>query len=233
MFEKIERALDKPAPDDDVQRKLESAEPMADYRKKVALSAVGIGLALASLAGFYVFAKNMPPPQLKLASVAPAGSASGAAGQWRVDSLSPMMLPNQSHSTIQGWSREVVQKVYTFDFLHFNEQIGGARDYFTPDGWEVFAKVFKNSELLKTVQTNKLSVTVTPTAEPLINGSAKDSGGREYAWKAIVPVIVSFSGDTPTQSQEMNMHITIVRVPTTENPRGLGVVQLMARPGTR
>lgn len=226
MFEKIERAMDKAPPDDDIQRKLEASAPMAEYRKKIALSAVGIGLALASLGGFYVFAKNRPPPKIMLASMPASGEQ---AGQWRVDELSPMMLPNQSHSTIQGWSLEVVQKVYTFDFLHFNEQIGGSKEYFTSDGWAVFAKVFKNSELLKTVQTNKLSVTVTPTAEPLITGSAKD-GGKDYAWKVIVPVIVSFSGDTPTQSQEMNMNLTIVRVPTAENPRGLGVLQLFARP---
>lgn len=232
LFHMIERALDKAPPEDDIQAQLDAQPFMGQYKRMIALSAVGIGLALASLAAFYSLAKTVRPPQLILISQpGPQTQARAPGGQgplWDTETLTPMLLPNQSQSTIQGWAREVTQKVYTFDFLNIDTQLGSAKSYFTPDGWVAFTKAMKNSELVKTVEKNKVSVSITPIAEPIIS-SAAVTGGAEYAWKVICPVMVSYSGDMKTTTEEMIINVTIIRVPTTENPKGLGVVQLFAR----
>lgn len=213
----VEQLMDKAPPQDDVQAKMEAIPFLDEYRSKVGWIGTGLCLALLSLLIFYVSARNIEPPGVFILL------APGQGGQ-----AQPMRLPNQSLATIQGWSREVVQKTYTFDFLNYRQQLGGARKYFTPEGWQAFEKAFLASELVKSVEKNKLSVSVTPTADPVVQPPIKLKGS-EFAWRVAVPVVVSFSGDTPTQSQQMVMQVLVIRVPTIDNPKGLGVQQLLAK----
>lgn len=228
IFEKIEKALDKAPPNDDVQKKLDSTPFLIEYKKKIALSALAIVLAFISLLAFYLMAKNMRPPNLVLASYQRNPAVGATGGMWAQQAVTPMLLPNQSQESVKAWARETVQKVYTFDFKNMNDQLGSAQPYFTPDGWDAFKKVFKFSELFKTVEKNRLSVAVTPTAQPIMGPVAATKGAGEYAWKVICPVTISFSGDTPTKNIDMVLTVTVIRVPTTENPKGLGVLQLVA-----
>lgn len=232
ILEKIEKSLDKAPPNDDIQRKLETTPFMKEYKNKIAFSAVSILLAFIGLLAFYLMAKNMRPPNLVLASYqkVPATSTTPASGSWVKANYTPMILPNQSQSTVKSWARETVQKVYSFDFKNVDTQLSGAEKYFTPEGWVAFKNVLRHSQLFKTVEENKLSVAVTPTAEPIVDNAASRQGTGEYAWRVFCPVLISFSGDTPTKSIPMVITVNIIRVPTSENPKGLGVQQLFANP---
>ncbi len=216
MLESIEKKLDHDLPQDDVQRQLDKMPDIASIRKKMALSFVGIALAIACLGILFVFASKMEPP--KVFVTFPSGESK---------QIRAMAWPVQSGKSVESWAVDAVQKIYTFDFLKAEEQLTAAQPFFTAEGWDSFTRALEASPLMKTVEENKLAVSVTPIKPPIIEATA-GTGGNEFAWRVVFPVMVSFTGDTPTKNQYMLMRVLIVRVPTTENPRGLGVQQLLA-----
>jgi intracellular multiplication protein IcmL len=136
-----------------------------------------------------------------------------------------MRLPNQSHEAIKDWARETVQKTYNFNFSNFDANLATAKPYFTDDAWDVYTQAFLKSDLVKAVKRDKMTVSVVVKEDPIIETTASGKGG-EFAWKLILPVTLSFSGDVPTESKDLVMRVTVVRVPTVDNPKGLGVVQM-------
>lgn len=218
MLESIEKVMDKEPPDDAVQRALNATPFMAEYRKKVALSFAGVIGALLCMGIFYITAKRIKPPELMFIS---SGN--------QVYKIEALPLPMQTREGVQAWVREAIQKTYTFDFLNLGDQLTAAKPYFTPDAWSLFKQVVQNSELVKQAEKNRLQVGVVLQTDPVFAGTAINATG-EFAWKVVVPITISFTGDIPTQSQNVVIRATVIRVPTTENPKGLGIVQMTAEP---
>lgn len=216
MLKEIEKRMDHEPPNDDVQRQLEKLPDIAKIKSKIGLSFLGVMLAGIALAILFVSSKDIKPPKVFLTF--PSGESRQVA---------PLVWPVQSGASIESWALDTVKKVYTFDFLHAEEQLAEARPFFTAEGWDSFTAAMESSDLMATVEKNLLTVAVTPLKPPIIESTA-GGGGGEFAWRVIVPVMVSFTGDTPTQSKYMLMRVLVVRVPTTENPRGLGVQQLVS-----
>lgn len=216
MLAPIEKMLDR-APDlDSVQAAMDEVPFMREYRNRIGLIALSLLLAFISLGVFYVLAKRISPPALFFIS---------ATGQATL--ISSMPLPNQSREAVKDWAREAIQKAYTIDFLNSDKALASAEPYFTQDAWPLFKSSVSKSPLVAEVKKNKLSVSVVAKTDPLIETAAADRGA-EFAWKLIVPVTISFSGDATTKTQESVIRVTVVRVPTTENPKGLGVLQMVA-----
>ncbi len=215
----IEKLLEHPLPEDDIQRSLEKEPLLQEYRKKMLWILFSLLASFVSIGYYYVKMKDFQPPKVHIVN-----------DELKVVSTTAMRLPSQSTQTVQLWAREAVQKVYTFDFLNYETQLGGARAYFTNEGWDAYKGYFLESSLLKTVKENKLSVAVTPIAKPIIEGRIRTKADGEFAWKVIVPVVVTFSGDTPQKAEYKNVKVLILRTPTTENPKGLGVQQMRAEP---
>lgn len=216
MFKKLESMLDRAPDPDDVQAMMDAEPFMDEYRRKIGLMIFSIMLAALSSAVFYVVGKKMTPPELLL-----------VAENGQLTALTPTLLPNQSREAVKDWAREAIQKSYTFDFLKIEDQLMSARPYFTIDAWVAFKASVLDSSLVKEVKKNKLTVSVVAREEPIIESSAQKAGD-EFAWKLIVPVTISFSGDALTRTEDLTVRITVVRVPTTENPKGMGVLQMVA-----
>jgi intracellular multiplication protein IcmL len=219
MFESIEKALDRKPPEDETQALLDAEPFMVEYRNKIGLTALSIALAFLGLGGLYLSAQHMRPPALVLLD-----------DQGRQSQLQTMPLPNQSREAVKDWAREAIQKTYTFDFTLVDKEFAGARQYFTPEAWELFKTTFGGSELVADVRKDKLTVSVVLHEDPMVESSIRSKGDGEVAWKVLAPVTMSFSGDAPTQTKTMLVRLTVVRVPTTENPKGLGVQQMTAGP---
>lgn len=218
MLESIEKAMDREPERDDVQLAMDAVPFMKEYRSRIGLIGLSLVLAFLSLMVFYVLAKQIRPPELMF--IQANGQISPALG---------MDLPNQSREAVKDWAREAVQKSYTFDFLSADRELAAAEPYFTSDAWLLFKSSMGASPLVQQVKKDKLSVSVVAQNAPIIDDAATDRSG-EFAWKLIVPVTMSFSGDAATKTQDMVIRITIIRVPTTENPKGLGVLQMVNGP---
>lgn len=214
MLNAIERAMDREPEDDEVQRQLDESPFMEEYRKKIGMIALSFLTAFLALGIFYMSAKMVKPANVQLVG------ASGAPVLART-----MPLPNQTRQAVKDWARESIQKAYTFDFRSIDQGLASAENYFTPDAWVAFNQAIKKSGLVDDVKKNRFSVALVLKEEPIIDSGAV-IGDKEVAWKVLVPVTMSFSGDAPTVSKDMLIRLTIVRVPTTENPKGMGVLQM-------
>lgn len=215
MFREIESMLDRAPDADEVQERLDAEPFMQEYKKKIGMIAFSILLATLSCAVFYVVGKKMTPPAVVL-----------VAADGKTMQLAPDLLPNQSREAVKDLAREAIQRSYTFDFLKIEEQLLSAQPYFTIDAWKIFKASMLSSSLVKEVKKNKFTVSVVAREDPIIETSAKE-GGAEFAWKLLVPITMSFSGDAPTRTEDMLVRITVVRVPTTENAKGMGVLQIV------
>lgn len=219
MLSSIEKALDKAPEDDHIQRSLDATPFLVEYKNKLGLIAISFLLAFICIGIFYVSAKKIVPPELVFLYE-----------NGKYTAITSMRLPNQSHEAIKDWARETVQKTYNFNFSNFDSNLATARGYFTDDAWDVYTNAFLKSELVKAVKRDKMTVSVVVKEDPIIETAAATGKDGEFAWKLILPVTLSFSGDIPTEAKDLVMRVTVVRVPTVDNPKGLGVVQMSSAP---
>lgn len=61
-----------------------------------------------------------------------------------------------------------------------DDQLGDAEKYFTKQAWNLFIDSYPDADIYKTAKNNKLSVSVVPIADPIIEStmSVKGTGER-------------------------------------------------------
>ena len=145
----------------------------------------------------------------------------------RIQPLTPINMPIGSLTDLATWVANSVVQAYTFDFANWRAQLSAARSNFTNPGWHGFETALKDSGVLQTVLEKKYVTTAVPTSAPvLINQGMVD--GR-YAWKFQIPLLVTYQSSERTVPQNLMVEVLVVRQPETENPRGLGIAQLIAQ----
>lgn len=214
ILERLEKMMDRPAPDDDIQFWLEKDPFLKDYKAKIGVIFGAVCILGLSMLLFYVSAKTIRAPQVQL--VTKDGD--------RVSYL-PGFGPNTSTVTIQRWALEVVQKIYTFNFLEMDEQLAGAEEYFTSAAWSKFKDMVATGDLYKSVRKNRLIMEVVPTETPTVQSVRRMNSGT-IEWTVLIPVMLNFKGDIPTESQSWTMQVVVQSLPTTEHPKGLGIKSL-------
>lgn len=220
-MKQIERFLDHELPSDDIQKKLDGVEFLSEYRRKHFFILISLLLAILGQIVFYVIVKDFKPPNV---SIVDDGGG--------VKTFPPLKYPNISIGSVQMWSQESVQKIYNFNFLHYNSQLASARYYFTKDGWSAYLDFFLKSSFLESIKKNRLTVAATPIAKPIVKTRKRSVDGT-MSWDVIVPIVVTFTGDTPQKSQYFHVNVVIVQTPTIENPKALGVLSMIAVPVDR
>lgn len=154
----------------------------------------------------------------------PVFSAQDPAGQTMM--LAPSEQPNLVSTTLLTWASKAAVAAYTFDFVNYNKQFAIARPYFTPAGWsDYLASV---SGLINTITQNQLFVNGVISGSPVISNQG-DIPGRGYAWRVQIPFLVTYQSANSTEQKSYTVILTIIRVPTTINPRAIGIDQFVMR----
>lgn len=141
--------------------------------------------------------------------------------------LTPFEEPNLLADTIVEWASKAAVVAYTFDFYNYKKQIEVARPYFTSGGWEDYLSSVSN--LLSTIVEKQLTVSGVVAGSPVISNQGPIPG-RGYAWRVQIPFLVSYStGEAKAQPiiKYFYVMITIIRIPTTTNPQGIGIDQFV------
>src|SRR3990167_784184 len=138
--------------------------------------------------------------------------------------LSPYDEPNLLPNTILTWASKAATAAYTFDFVNYRDEIDMTRPYFTENGWgDYLASV---QSLLGTVIQNKLFVNGVVAGTPVISNQG-DYPGLGYVWRIQIPFLVTYQSANTTSQQNYMVTITIVKIPTTINPQGIGIDQFV------
>lgn len=137
--------------------------------------------------------------------------------------LAPQDLPNLTPNTILKFAAKAAVAAYTFDFVNYKGQISNVRNYFTPAGWNSYLDSV--SKVVKSITANKLFVTGVANGTPVISNQGDLQG--TYSWRVQIPFLVTYQSSTTAQQAKYTVLITIIRVPTTTDPLGIGIDQFI------
>lgn len=140
--------------------------------------------------------------------------------------LNPSTEPSLIAPTILRFASKAATIAYTFNFVNYQEQLQKARPYFTDNGWKEFNNSI--SGLLSTIVERQLFVSGVVSGAPVISNEGP-LPGIEYAWRVQIPFLSTYSGSNATSTRNNYVLLTIVRVPTSVNPQGIGIDQFVMR----
>lgn len=138
--------------------------------------------------------------------------------------LTPHTEPNLLSTTLTAWASKAAVAAYTFDFVNYDKQIALARPYFTDSGWQDYQASI--ASLIQTISQNQLFVNGVVSGAPVISNQG-DLPGRGYTWRVQMPFLVTYQSADKMSRHSFTVIITIVRVPTTINPAGIGIDQFV------
>jgi intracellular multiplication protein IcmL len=128
--------------------------------------------------------------------------------------------PNLLSTTIVRWASKAAVAAYTFNFVDYTKQIELARPYFTPGGWAAYQDAIQS--VITNVVKGQVFVYGVVTNPPVIVNQGMRPG-HPYSWHMQIPFLVTYQGAEESQSSNYYVILTMVRVPTTENPDGIGI----------
>lgn len=154
----------------------------------------------------------------------PSFAAMQKGNQSELMNLMPFEEPNQLADTLLRFASKAASSAYTFDFVNYEAEIAEARPYFTEAGWADFRAA--TSGVIQDVVKKQLFVTGVVSGTPVIANQGP-LPGQDYVWRIQIPFLATFqSANTTTQSNFLVI-LSIVRVPTSENPQGIGIDQFI------
>jgi intracellular multiplication protein IcmL len=132
--------------------------------------------------------------------------------------------PNLLSTTLVTWAEKAAVAAYTFDFVNYNKQIMLARPYFTDAGWNDYQNSIAG--LISTITKNQLFVNGVVSGPPVIANQGV-LPGRGYTWRIQIPFLVTYQSAEETSRATYTVVVTIVKVPTSINPQGIGIDQFI------
>lgn len=131
--------------------------------------------------------------------------------------------PSLSKNSLLLWAADAAVDIMTFGFNDYNVRIGRARKYFTDLGWASFKGAMASSEILANVKKNQQLLTAISDNIPVIEYEGLRNG--KYVWDVRVPIILTLRAGSSSLTATPTLLVTVVKVPTSQNPRGLGIEQ--------
>ncbi|HTM63393.1 MAG TPA: DotI/IcmL family type IV secretion protein [Gammaproteobacteria bacterium] len=134
--------------------------------------------------------------------------------------------PNLLPDTIIRFASKAAVTAYSFDFVNYDQELSEVRPFFTSAGWSDFNASISN--VIGTVVQNQLFVSGVVSGPPVISnqGLLPDTG---YTWRVQVPFLVTYQSANTQSQRKYYVILTIVRVPTSINPQGIGIDQFVMR----
>lgn len=138
--------------------------------------------------------------------------------------LIPYTEPNLLPETIIRWASKAATLAYTFDYNFYKQQLAEVKPYFTSAGWQVYVNSVER--LLDTIIANRILVNGVVSGTPVISNQGP-LPGRGYTWRVQIPFLVTYYYASGPVQRNFYVVITIVRVPTSTNPQGIGIDQFV------
>ena len=144
-------------------------------------------------------------------------------GDAKVMRMAALPFPNMGRVALSDWVAKSVSEIMTFGFNDVNERFALTRHNFTEDGWGTFSKAIIASGLIDDIMKSQQIVTSVPESLPILKQEGLING--RYSWVFDIPLLVTFRAGGVKVSRSKMVHITVERIPTSENPSGVGISQ--------
>jgi intracellular multiplication protein IcmL len=186
-------------------------------RLTLAVTASSLAAAVAiGVAGYAVFSK--PEPRY---------FATQVTGQ--ILPLVPIDRPHLTEAQVTNFAVEAVTRALTIDFANWKQDLSDAKIYFqNPEGYDRFLSALTSSGNLDLIRNNRMSSSAVANGAVIVARGL--SGEGRYTWRLEIPLEVTYLSSSDKRDQSMIAFVEVVRLPTYENPYGVGVSRFIARP---
>lgn len=132
-----------------------------------------------------------------------------------------LMDPNVNTQALLFWAQQAAVDVMTFGFNDVDQRFTYSQKYFTPGGWAAFAGQLSQSKMLANVMAYQQFITAIPRSPAQMMAWGWKNG--KYVWTVQVPIVMTIRAGNNRTPNNMTIVMTIVKLPTAENPRGIAI----------
>lgn len=133
----------------------------------------------------------------------------------------PLSQPIANKNAVTQVVTDAILAVNAIDFKNYRSQLNDASVFFTKNGWTKYQEEFERSGTREAMEKRQLVLTATVTQPPVITKEYEINGF--YAWDVEAPYEVNYFGSGFSNSTPLVARVTLVRVPSVENPRGVAI----------
>lgn len=147
----------------------------------------------------------------------------------RIMQLRPLDQPNLDTPALLSWLATAVSETMTFSYINYQRELQNASKNFTKTGWETFTSALQKSHILDSVREQQQIVTAQPRSAPVLMQSGVLNG--RFRWILQMPLIVKYQSGKESRTDHLKLRLVVERVPSLENPNGVGIAQWIAQQG--
>lgn len=136
-----------------------------------------------------------------------------------------MYNPNSSRDSLTSWVSAAVTDVMTFGFNDIEQRFDITKKNFTKAGWDSFREAMMKSGFVSSVIDGKQMVTAAPRSTPILLKDGYVKGN--YMWMFQLDLLMTFRSGSNKRNEVKKVNVKLERVPTSENPNGVGIAELM------
>lgn len=142
--------------------------------------------------------------------------------------LVPLDQPHLTDNQVINFAVEAVTRALTMDFANWRRDLNDAKIYFqNPEGFNNFLSALERSGNLNLIRNSRM------TSSAVANGATIVESGRNarsaYTWRIEIPLTVTYESSSRRTTQNLLGFVEVVRLPTFENPYGVGVSRFVAQ----
>ncbi len=158
---------------------------------------------------------------LYIALTKPAPVDFAADNEWRILPSVPLDVPYLSQADLLQWVSDTLSRVFTYDFVNYNQQASKNMYFFTNNGWEAFTTILPQYVNSNTMFNAKGFLSAYPAGAPKIIQSGLLNG--VYLWRIQMPINLNYSSLQTTSQLQLSAEISVVRISTLNNLHGVAI----------
>ncbi len=147
----------------------------------------------------------------------------------RIMQLVPLDQTNMTTAALMSWVAQATSEVMTFGYSDYQRRLQQSSRHFTHHGWETFTAALQQSHIIDGMIAGKEVLTASPRNAPILMQEGVING--KYRWIVKLPLQVGYDSLTAARKDNLNVTIVIERVPSLENPSGVGIEQWISTQG--
>lgn len=142
----------------------------------------------------------------------------------------PLTQPISSRTAVMQHAAEAIGALNAIDALNYKDQLNRSASYFTKNAWVRYLSEFQNTGTLELIEKRNLVMSGVVTEPPVI--TQEGTVFNTLFWDVQIPYRVRYASQGSDQMVDYIAKIKVVRVPTTENPKGIAIAQFIAQRGS-
>ncbi|MBQ7584636.1 MAG: DotI/IcmL/TraM family protein [Desulfovibrionaceae bacterium] len=138
----------------------------------------------------------------------------------------PLKEPMHTDQALKSWAAQATIDIFNLDFVHYREQLGHMRQYFTKKAFQSFSGSLKTEGHLKILAQYRALMHGVCTGPPII--VAQGILDNRMTWELEVPFQLAYeTSEKILSNQHFTVRLRIQRVSTAEYVQGLAISQMI------